>query len=138
MPHSPCLARLCNSYQGDNLWPVAGILHRDVKPANILLSQDGVVKLGDFGHARPDSGGDRPQYSHAVATRWYRAPELLYGARSYGKAVDIWSAGCIFAELMGDCLALPKCTDLHVLSLVKSHISEGAGAHMQCLMHHIA
>ena len=122
--------------QGDNnFWIVAGILHRDVKPANILLSQDGVVKLGDFGHARPDSGGDRPQYSHAVATRWYRAPELLYGARSYGKAVDIWSAGCIFAELMGDCLALPIRTDLDVLSLGKPHISRDAGSNMQRLMH---
>jgi len=60
------------------------------------------VKLADFGHARPDSGGDRPQYTHAVATRWYRAPELLYGARSYGKAVDLWAVGCIFAELLGE------------------------------------
>ena len=105
----------------NSLWLVAGILHRDVKPANILLSQDGVVKLADFGHARPDSGGDRPQYSHAVATRWYRAPELLYGARSYGKAVDIWSAGCIFAELMGDCLAPPACIALEVLQFGITH-----------------
>jgi len=66
------------------------------------------VKLADFGHARPDSGGDRPQYTHAVATRWYRAPELLYGARSYGKAVDLWAVGCIFAELLGE----PCCTTI--------------------------
>ena len=103
------LDKLCRQH---SFWPGAGILHRDVKPANILLSRDGVVKLADFGHARPDNGGARPQYSHAVATRWYRAPELLYGARSYGRAVDIWSAGCIFAELLGECLALPVCVEL--------------------------
>lgn len=95
-----------------------GILHRDLKPANILLSQEGVVKIADFGHARPDSGGDRPQYSHAVATRWYRAPELLYGARSYGKAVDLWAVGCIFAELLGLCPLVAGETDIDQLGRV--------------------
>ncbi len=53
-------------------------------------------------HADVSSGarGSGP-YTHAVATRWYRAPELLYGARSYGPAVDMWAAGCVFAELLG-------------------------------------
>ena len=79
----------------------AGILHRDIKPANILLSHDGHVKLADFGHARLEAVGDRPLYTHAVATRWYRAPELLYGARHYSRGVDIWAVGCVFAELAG-------------------------------------
>mmetsp|Transcript_24168 Transcript_24168/g.61948 ORF Transcript_24168/g.61948 Transcript_24168/m.61948 type:complete len:336 (-) Transcript_24168:79-1086(-) len=79
----------------------SGILHRDLKPSNILITTDGLVKLADFGLARPDNGGERPQYSHAVATRWYRAPELLYGARSYSGKVDIWSVGVIFAEMLG-------------------------------------
>ena len=79
----------------------AGILHRDIKPANILLSHDGHVKLADFGHARLEVVGDRPLYTHAVATRWYRAPELLYGARYYSRGVDIWAVGCVFAELLG-------------------------------------
>lgn len=68
----------------------------------MLLSEGGTVKIADFGHARPEAGGERPLYTHAVATRWYRAPELLYGARLYGKAVDVWAVGCIFAELMGE------------------------------------
>eukprot|EP00193_Tetraselmis_chui_P018008 CAMPEP_0177778428 /NCGR_PEP_ID=MMETSP0491_2-20121128/15947_1 /TAXON_ID=63592 /ORGANISM="Tetraselmis chuii, Strain PLY429" /LENGTH=296 /DNA_ID=CAMNT_0019297697 /DNA_START=106 /DNA_END=993 /DNA_ORIENTATION=- len=79
----------------------SGILHRDLKPSNILITMEGSIKLADFGLARPDNEGERPQYSHAVATRWYRAPELLYGARSYGRKVDMWSVGVIFAEMLG-------------------------------------
>lgn len=72
------------------------VLHRDVKPANCFLSSDGVLKLGDFGLSR--IRGD--DMSHEVASRWYRAPELLFGKRSYGAEVDLWSAGCVFAELL--------------------------------------
>mmetsp|Transcript_20814 Transcript_20814/g.57765 ORF Transcript_20814/g.57765 Transcript_20814/m.57765 type:complete len:315 (+) Transcript_20814:141-1085(+) len=79
----------------------SGILHRDLKPSNILITSDGIVKLADFGLARPHDGGERPQYSHAVATRWYRAPELLYGARCYGPKVDMWAVGAVFAEMLG-------------------------------------
>ncbi|XP_053824019.1 cyclin-dependent kinase 20-like isoform X7 [Vidua chalybeata] len=67
------------------------LLHRDLKPANLLLDSAGHLKLADFGLARvlgPTPG--RP-YSHQVATRWYRAPELLYGARHYDEGVDLWS-----------------------------------------------
>mmetsp|Transcript_39548 Transcript_39548/g.86141 ORF Transcript_39548/g.86141 Transcript_39548/m.86141 type:complete len:349 (-) Transcript_39548:522-1568(-) len=77
----------------------ARVLHRDLKPSNVLLSERGVVKVADFGLARVhDRSGD---YTHTVATRWYRAPELLYGARRYGTGVDMWAVGCIFAELLG-------------------------------------
>uniref|UniRef100_A0A4X2KN93 Cyclin-dependent kinase 20 n=1 Tax=Vombatus ursinus TaxID=29139 RepID=A0A4X2KN93_VOMUR len=76
------------------------IVHRDLKPGNLLISSSGQLKIGDFGLARVFSPeGDR-LYSHQVATRWYRAPELLYGARQYDEGVDLWSVGCILGELL--------------------------------------
>ncbi|CCW64076.1 unnamed protein product [Phytomonas sp. EM1] len=73
------------------------ILHRDVKPSNCVLSAEGVLKLGDFGLSRMWKEED---LSHEVASRWYRAPELLFGQRRYGAEVDMWSAGCILAEIL--------------------------------------
>ncbi|XP_037685910.1 cyclin-dependent kinase-like 2 isoform X1 [Choloepus didactylus] len=78
------------------------IIHRDIKPENILVSQSGIVKLCDFGFARTlASPGE--VYTDYVATRWYRAPELLVGDVKYGKAVDVWAIGCLVTEmLMGE------------------------------------
>lgn len=75
------------------------ILHRDLKPNNLLLSPDGQLKIADFGLARA-LGNPNEDLSSNVVTRWYRAPELLFGARHYTGAIDIWSIGIIFAELM--------------------------------------
>mmetsp|Transcript_31806 Transcript_31806/g.61268 ORF Transcript_31806/g.61268 Transcript_31806/m.61268 type:complete len:368 (+) Transcript_31806:90-1193(+) len=78
------------------------VLHRDLKPNNLLLAPDGSLKLADFGLARivgsPVREG-RP-LTNQVYNRWYRAPELLFGCKKYGAAVDMWAVGCIFAELM--------------------------------------
>ncbi|XP_029938524.1 cyclin-dependent kinase-like 5 isoform X1 [Salarias fasciatus] len=74
------------------------IVHRDIKPENLLISADDVLKLCDFGFARNLSEGTDANYTEYVATRWYRSPELLLGA-PYGKAVDMWSVGCILGEL---------------------------------------
>lgn len=94
----------------------ANVLHRDLKPSNVLLSGDGVVKLADFGLARRhDRSGE---YTHTVATRWYRAPELLYGARSYGTGVDMWAVGCIFGEVLGKGPLLPGEHDIDQLLCV--------------------
>ena len=76
----------------------AWCLHRDLTPGNLFLTPDGVVKIGDFGLARVYGSPDRG-YSPNTVTRWYRPPEILFGAKFYGTAVDMWSVGCIFAEL---------------------------------------
>ena len=68
------------------------VMHRDLKPENMLLSEDGILKLCDFGFAR-HLGGLNTKYSEYVATRWYRPPELLLGYSQYGLAVDVWALG---------------------------------------------
>ncbi|KAH8432555.1 TFIIH complex serine/threonine-protein kinase subunit KIN28 [Aspergillus melleus] len=75
------------------------VLHRDIKPNNLLIASDGEVKLADFGLAR-SFADPYLNMTHQVITRWYRPPELLYGARQYSGAVDIWSMGMVFAELL--------------------------------------
>ncbi|CEI89902.1 Putative CMGC/CDK/CDK7 protein kinase [Rhizopus microsporus] len=75
------------------------ILHRDMKPNNLLISSNGTLKIADFGLTR-DWGDPGKQMTSQVVTRWYRSPELLFGAKEYSYAVDIWAVGCIFAELM--------------------------------------
>ncbi|KAJ3229477.1 Mitogen-activated protein kinase [Chytriomyces hyalinus] len=81
----------------------ANVLHRDLKPSNLLVNADCELKICDFGLARGLSGGaeDSGFLTEYVATRWYRAPEIMLRARTYTKAIDMWSVGCIFAELLG-------------------------------------
>ncbi|OIT31474.1 cyclin-dependent kinase d-1 [Nicotiana attenuata] len=75
------------------------VLHRDMKPNNLLIGPNGQLKLADFGLARLFGSPDR-RFTHQVFARWYRAPELLFGAKQYGPGVDVWAAACIFAELL--------------------------------------
>jgi len=74
------------------------VLHRDLKPQNLLINKKGELKLADFGLARA-FGIPVRSYSHEVVTLWYRAPDVLMGSRKYSTPIDIWSAGCIFAEM---------------------------------------
>jgi mitogen-activated protein kinase 15 len=81
----------------------AGIIHRDLKPSNILINSDCQIKLADFGLARSVASTAEDtniKLTDYVATRWYRAPEILLGSTKYSKAVDMWSVGCILAELI--------------------------------------
>jgi len=75
------------------------VLHRDLKPHNLLLNRDGVLKLADFGLARA-FGIPVRNYTHEVVTLWYRPPDVLMGNRNYNTSVDMWSIGCIFAEML--------------------------------------
>ena len=74
------------------------VLHRDLKPQNLLINNKGELKLGDFGLARA-FGIPFNTFSNEVVTLWYRAPDVLLGSRAYTTSIDIWSAGCIFAEM---------------------------------------
>ncbi|KRX01199.1 Protein kinase-like domain [Pseudocohnilembus persalinus] len=75
------------------------ILHRDLKPQNLLISNEGVLKIADFGLARA-SGIPVKNYTHEVVTLWYRPPDVLLGSKHYSTSIDIWSIGCIFIELI--------------------------------------
>lgn len=76
------------------------VLHRDLKPQNLLIDREGFIKLADFGLARA-FGVPVRTFTHEVVTLWYRAPEILLGTKFYSTAVDVWSLGCIFAEMVG-------------------------------------
>ncbi|EEB91574.1 hypothetical protein MPER_10045, partial [Moniliophthora perniciosa FA553] len=75
------------------------VLHRDLKPQNLLINRKGELKLGDFGLARA-FGVPVNTFSNEVVTLWYRAPDVLLGSRTYSTSIDVWSCGCIFAEMI--------------------------------------
>ncbi len=94
------------------------LIHRDIKPENILITNENIIKLCDFGFARamPSKGGVLTDY---VATRWYRAPELLLGSTSYGKEVDYWAVGCIMGEITDGQPMFPGENELNQLNLIQ-------------------
>ncbi|GJN14329.1 hypothetical protein PR202_gb01140 [Eleusine coracana subsp. coracana] len=83
------------------------VLHRDIKGSNLLIDNEGILKLADFGLARSFSNDHNGHLTNRVITLWYRPPELLLGSTKYGPAVDMWSVGCIFAELLAGKPILP-------------------------------
>ncbi|KAJ8364330.1 hypothetical protein SKAU_G00131610 [Synaphobranchus kaupii] len=99
----------------------ANVIHRDLKPSNLLVNENCELKIGDFGMARGLSS--HPEESRSfmteyVATRWYRAPELMLFLHHYSLAIDMWSVGCIFAEMLGRKQLFPGKHYVHQLQLI--------------------
>lgn len=97
------------------------VLHRDIKPNNLLIAADGEVKLADFGLARSFADPHQRMTSNVI-TRWYRPPELLFGAWHYSGAVDIWSVGTVFAELILRAPFMPGNNELDQVKLICENI----------------
>ncbi|TXG59709.1 hypothetical protein EZV62_014282 [Acer yangbiense] len=95
----------------------ANILHRDLKPGNLLVNANCDLKICDFGLARTSRGNEQFMTEYVV-TRWYRAPELLLRCDNYGTSIDVWSVGCIFAEILGRKPIFPGTECLNQLKLI--------------------
>ena len=137
----------------------AGVLHRDIKPSNLLINAHCDLVIADFGISRPcnppadaapagaapadaapadadaaDAAADGPLFTSYAVTRWYRPPELLCGNKRYGAGVDLWSAGCVLAELLGRAPAFARKDHMAMLRAIAAQLgppSDGALAAIQ-------
>lgn len=105
----------------------AGIIHRDLKPSNIAVNEDCELKILDFGLARPTE----TEMTGYVATRWYRAPEIMLNWMHYNQTVDIWSVGCIMAELLTGRTLFPGTDHIHQLNLIMEILGTPSDEFMQ-------
>lgn len=104
----------------------ADVIHRDLKPSNVLINSDCHLKLCDFGLARSlhqDQTEPNLALTEEVATRWYRAPEVLLGSQTYDKSADMWSVGCILAELLIGKPIFPGNSTLNQLERILTYTS---------------
>ncbi|KAL8030770.1 hypothetical protein ABFX02_14G307400 [Erythranthe guttata] len=92
-----------------------GILHRDIKGSNLLIDKNGILKIADFGLANFFDPVKRHPLTSRVVTLWYRAPELLLGCNDYGIGIDLWSAGCLMAEMLAGRPIMPARTEVEQL-----------------------
>ena len=119
------------------------IIHRDIKPGNIFIDENCVVKIGDFGSARispspkkenneeeqeteskrkKNNNKDKRPLTPGVGTKWYKSPEIIFGNKHYDKSVDIWSFGCLIAEIFLLEPLFPGSTDFEMINLIFSFI----------------
>eukprot|EP00611_Tribonema_gayanum_P019733 TRINITY_DN3474_c1_g1_i1.p1 TRINITY_DN3474_c1_g1~~TRINITY_DN3474_c1_g1_i1.p1 ORF type:complete len:450 (-),score=158.10 TRINITY_DN3474_c1_g1_i1:463-1812(-) len=107
----------------------ASVLHRDLKPSNVLLNANCDLKLCDFGLSRGVTGEhDTVDLTEYVVTRWYRAPEIMLSVQNYNEAIDVWSVGCIFGEMLGRKPLFPGNDYIHQLKLITKLIGKPAEA----------
>ncbi|PWZ22987.1 putative serine/threonine-protein kinase [Zea mays] len=112
-PQVKCLMR--QILEGLSHCHARGVLHRDIKGSNLLIDDNGLLRIADFGLATFFDPGKRQPMTSRVVTLWYRPPELLLGATEYGVAVDLWSTGCILAELLAGKPIMPGQTEIEQL-----------------------
>eukprot|EP00126_Sphaerothecum_destruens_P000318 Sdes_comp10375_c0_seq1m2029 len=112
----------------------ANVLHRDLKPSNLLLNSNCDLKICDFGLARvADPQKDLGLMTEYVATRWYRAPEIMLNSKAYSEAIDVWSVGCIFAEMLSNSVLFPGKHYLNQLNLIFNILGTPTDEDLECI-----
>lgn len=120
-----CAIRECHKHN---------VIHRDIKPENLLVNPDHTLKLCDFGFARTVDMRDPKHLTDYVATRWYRAPELLVGSTTYGPGVDIWAIGCMMGELIDGQPLFPGDSEIDQLYIIQKIIGPLASTHLELFL----
>uniref|UniRef100_A0A914W455 Mitogen-activated protein kinase n=1 Tax=Plectus sambesii TaxID=2011161 RepID=A0A914W455_9BILA len=136
---------MCQLFRAVKFLHTGNVLHRDLKPSNVLLDADCRVKLADFGLARSLSsledypeGQNLPELTEYVATRWYRAPEILLAAKRYTKGVDMWSLGCILGEMLLGKALFPGTSTINQIERIMNTIPRPSKADIDSIGSHYA
>ncbi|KAI6214683.1 Mitogen-activated protein kinase [Aphelenchoides besseyi] len=136
---------MCQLFRAIRYLHSGNVLHRDLKPSNVLLDADCRVKLADFGLARSLSqlddypeGQHMPELTEYVATRWYRSPEILLAAKRYTKGVDMWSLGCILAEMLLGRALFPGSSTINQIERIMNSINKPSKADIDSIGSHYA
>ncbi|CAJ0596856.1 unnamed protein product [Cylicocyclus nassatus] len=136
---------MCQLFRAIRFLHSGNVLHRDLKPSNVLLDADCRVKLADFGLARSLSsledypeGQNMPELTEYVATRWYRSPEILLAAKRYTKGVDMWSLGCILAEMLLGRALFPGTSTINQIERIMNTIARPSRADIESIGSHYA